>query len=88
MGIQNLSPHRLRHTYATVLLNNGMGIEGLRRLMGHENLNTTLIYARLADATLERQYRAAMEEAVARTESAATVNTANEQLSVTLDNSM
>lgn len=61
VGIAGLSPHRLRHTYATVLLNNGMGIEALRRLMGHENLNTTLIYARLADTTLERQYRAAME---------------------------
>lgn len=88
VGIQNLSPHRLRHTYATVLLNNGMGIEGLRRLMGHENLNTTLIYARLADTTLERQYRAAMDEAAARTEAAGTPNTANELLSVTLDNSM
>jgi site-specific recombinase XerD len=85
VGIADLSPHRLRHTYATVLLNNGMGIEGLRRLMGHENLNTTLIYARLADTTLERQYRAAMDQATARTESA---GSANEQLSVTLDNSV
>ena len=79
-GIRGLSPHRLRHTYATVLLNNGMGIEGLRRLMGHENLNTTLIYARLADTTLERQYRAAMEQAAARAELA---RPAYEQLSVT-----
>ncbi len=60
-GLENLSPHRLRHTYATHLLNHGMSIEALRRLMGHENLNTTLIYARLADTTLEQQYRAAME---------------------------
>ena len=60
-GVEGLSPHRLRHTYATQLLNNGMSIEALRRLMGHENLNTTLIYARLADSTLEKQYRTAME---------------------------
>ena len=62
-GVKGLCPHRLRHTYATHLLNNGLSIEALRRLMGHENLNTTLIYARLADTTLERQYRAAMEPA-------------------------
>jgi integrase/recombinase XerC len=60
-GVEGLSPQRLRHTYATQLLNNGVSIEALRRLMGHENLNTTLIYARLADSTLEKQYRAAME---------------------------
>ena len=60
-GVPALSPHRLRHTYATHLINNGMSLEALRRLMGHENLNTTLIYARLADTTLEQQYRAAME---------------------------
>ncbi len=60
-GVAGVTPLRLRHTYATVLLNNGMGLEGLRRLMGHEHLNTTLIYARLADETLEQQYRTAME---------------------------
>jgi len=59
-GIPRLSPYRLRHTYATHLLNNGLSLEALRRLMGHENMNTTLIYARLADTTLEHQYRTAM----------------------------
>ena len=38
-----------------------MSLDALRRLMGHDNLNTTLIYARLADTTLEQQYRADME---------------------------
>jgi site-specific recombinase XerD len=60
-GVQEVHPQRLRHTYATLLLNNGMSIEGLRKLMGHDNLSTTLIYARLADKTIERQYQAAME---------------------------
>ncbi|NOZ50115.1 MAG: tyrosine-type recombinase/integrase [Chloroflexi bacterium] len=59
-GVQGLSPHRLRHSYATQLLNNGMSLVSLQRLMGHENLNTTLIYARLADRTIEQQYRTAM----------------------------
>ena len=60
-GVKKLSAHRLRHTYATLLLNNGMTIESLRQLMGHENLNTTLVYARLADSTVEKQYETAME---------------------------
>lgn len=59
-GVKGLTPRRLRHTYATQLLNNGMSLEGLRQLMGHEDLNTTLIYARLADKTVEHQYRVAM----------------------------
>jgi integrase/recombinase XerD len=65
-GVAGVSPHRLRHTYATQLLNHGMSLEGLRCLMGHENLETTLIYARLANSTLERQYRAAMEHVTKR----------------------
>ncbi len=60
-GVPDVSPLRLRHTYATTLLNNGMTITALRKLMGHENLNTTLIYARLADTTVRHQYQQAME---------------------------
>jgi site-specific recombinase XerD len=59
-GVEGVGPQRLRHTYATLLLNNGMSLEGLRRLMGHENINTTLIYSRLANRTIEQQYHAAM----------------------------
>lgn len=65
-GVAGVSPHRLRHTYATQLLNHGMSLEGLRGLMGHASLDTTLIYAHLADSTLERQYRTAMEQQTAR----------------------
>lgn len=59
-GLSHLSALRLRHTYATTLLNNGMTIEALRLLMGHDHINTTLIYARLADKTVEHQYLVAM----------------------------
>jgi len=60
-AVPDLSPLRLRHTYATTLLNNGLTLDALRLLMGHAHLNTTLIYARLADSTVENQYQAAME---------------------------
>lgn len=37
--------HSLRHTYATVLLNRGLKIEEIQRLLGHSSINTTQIYA-------------------------------------------
>lgn len=60
-GVRGVSPIRLRHTYATTLLNNGLTLDALRRLMGHQDLTTTLIYARLADRTVQAQYQAAMQ---------------------------
>ena len=55
-----VSPHRLRHTFATRLLNQGMPIHSLRKLLGHQNINTTQIYARVYDETLYQQFQDAM----------------------------
>jgi site-specific recombinase XerD len=57
VGIETLYPHRLRHTCATRLLNAGMDITCIQKLLGHEQLSTTMIYARVQDATLEADYR-------------------------------
>lgn len=57
LGIDHLYPHRLRHTCATRLLNAGMDIVQIQKLLGHEDLNTTMIYARVQDATMEADYR-------------------------------
>ena len=57
VGIDHLFPHRLRHTCATRLLNAGMNIVQIQKLLGHENLTTTMIYARVQDATVEADYR-------------------------------
>jgi site-specific recombinase XerD len=54
-----VSPHRLRHTLATRLLNEGMSITSLQRLLGHERLDTTLIYARVYDETVRQDYERA-----------------------------
>ena len=59
-GLPHVSPHRLRHTLATRLLNAGMDITRIQKLLGHRYLNTTLIYARVADTTVETDYRQAM----------------------------
>ena len=60
LGISNLYPHRLRHTCATRLLNAGMDITSIQKLLGHEMISTTMIYARVHDATVERDYRQAL----------------------------
>jgi site-specific recombinase XerD len=54
-----VSPHRLRHTLATRLLNEGMPITSLQRLLGHEKLDTTLVYARVHNETVRRDFERA-----------------------------
>jgi site-specific recombinase XerD len=61
-GVPGVTPHRLRHTLATHLLNVGMDITQIQKLLGHQHLDTTMIYARVLDTTLEAQYRRAMAE--------------------------
>ena len=60
-------PHQLRHTLATRLLNQGMPIHSLRKLLGHEHLQTTQIYAHIYDEILYQQFKTAMSylEAIA-----------------------
>lgn len=53
---QQLSPHAIRHTFASQLLNNGMAMEGIRVLLGHEHLETTEVYAKLANNTTRQLY--------------------------------
>jgi len=59
VGVQ-VWPHRLRHTLATRLVNAGMDIVSIQRLLGHEKLETTMIYAHVHDTTVERDFRQAM----------------------------
>lgn len=60
--ITGLSPHRLRHTLATRLLNVGMDITRIQKLLGHQYISTTMIYARVHDRTVETDYRQAMRQ--------------------------
>lgn len=52
--------HRLRHTAATQLLNAGCPVTSIQKFLGHKKLNTTMVYARAHDATVEADYFAAM----------------------------
>jgi site-specific recombinase XerD len=57
---QHYSPHNLRHTFATQLLNAGIQLEVLKELMGHRSLAMTLCYTQLYETTKRRQYDQAM----------------------------
>jgi len=59
-GIQPMTPHRLRHTLATMLINQGMPIVSLQKLLGHQDINKTMIYARVHDKTVKEQFATAM----------------------------
>jgi site-specific recombinase XerD len=59
-GVEHLSPHRLRHTFATRLINQGVPITTIQKLLGHRHLSSTQRYAQVAETTVERDYRQAM----------------------------
>lgn len=57
--IQKKSPHVLRHTFATHLLNNGADINAVKDLLGHANLSATQIYTHNTIDKLKKSYKQA-----------------------------
>lgn len=58
-GVQGITLHRFRHTFAVEFLRNGGNVLELQRLLGHAKMETLTVYVKLAEADLERAQRAA-----------------------------
>jgi len=63
-----VSPHRLRHTCATQLLNAGCRVTSIQKLFGHRQLGTTMIYAKAHDRNVSADYYTAMARIETRLE--------------------
>lgn len=55
--VSNTHPHRFRRTAATTALNRGMPIEQVRQMLGHESLDTTLIYAQSSQESVKQSHK-------------------------------
>ena len=58
-SLKKRSPHVLRHSFATAMLNNGAGLESIKNLLGHESVSTTEIYTHTTFEQLKRVYKEA-----------------------------
>ena len=53
---KHASPHMIRHTFATDMLNSGADLMTVKELLGHENIDTTSIYTHVTDEQIRRIY--------------------------------
>lgn len=65
-GLDHVTPHQLRHTFATALVNSGVPLQTLMALLGHRSAAMSLRYGRLFDVTVRADYERALTLAKTR----------------------
>ena len=56
-GVDDVHPHRFRRTFATTLASRGMQIQEIQKLLGHSNINTTMVYVSISNTDTQYAYK-------------------------------